>query len=251
MHQVVFRCNGDVQFKDRAVPSNVVPDGSSAAEPAASEPSGRGELFFGSRSFSPLKKAVVHCYEVALKASSVADYYITKYQSKAQQALSAAMGPITAGLRRFEAEAQTRAEAEAAPLEERSLTSLARAKLRRMVFSANRSHWFSACELSIFVLTGGHCVQTHRSKEIFLGRAHYLMRECQRVLNGETSQTGPLQASFAEVVDVVTLAPALPETTEAGSEARELVARAHASDLKAGADGQGEVNSADGEGGVE
>ena len=164
VHQAVFRCNGDVQFKDRAVPADVMPDGSGAAEPATSEPSGRGGLFFGSRSFSPLKKAVVRCYEVALKASSVADYYMTKYQSKAQQALSAAMGPITAGLRRFEAEAQAQAEAEDAPPEERSLTSLARAKLRRMVFSANRSHWCSACELSVFVLTGGHCVQSHRNK---------------------------------------------------------------------------------------
>ncbi len=72
VHQVVFRCNGDVQFKDRVVPSDVVPDGSGAAEPAPSDPSGRGGLFFGSRSLSPLKKAVMTCYEVALKASSVA-----------------------------------------------------------------------------------------------------------------------------------------------------------------------------------
>ena len=78
------------------------------------------------------------------------------------------------------------------------------------------------------------------------------MRECQRLLNGETSQTGPLQASFNEVVDVVTLALALPEMTEAGSEAREPDAEANASDnLKAGADGEGEVNDADGKAGVE
>ena len=84
-------------------------------------------------------------------------------------------------------------------------------------------------------------MQTHRSREIFLGRAHYLMHECQLFLNGETSQTGPLRASFTEVVDVVTLAPAIPETTEAGSEARELVAQANASELNAGANGEGKV----------
>ena len=87
-------------------------------------------------------------------------------------------------------------------------------------------------------------MQTRRSGEIFLGRAHYLMHECQRVRNGETSQTGPLWASFTEVVDVVdvaTLVPAIPETTESGSEARELVAPANASELKAGADGEGEA----------
>ena len=89
----------------------------------------------------------MRCCEVALKASSVADYYMTKYQSKAQQALSAAMGPITAGLRRFEMEAQARSEESgAAELAgpERDLASLARAKLRRMIFSANKSHWFKS-----------------------------------------------------------------------------------------------------------
>ena len=52
VHQVVFRCNGDVQFKDRVVPAGVVLDGSGAAEPATSEPNGRGGLFYGSRPFS-------------------------------------------------------------------------------------------------------------------------------------------------------------------------------------------------------
>ena len=179
-----------------------------------------------------------------MKASSVADYYMTKYQSKAQQALSAAMGPITAGLRRFEAEAAAQAEAEAAPDTETTLASLARSKLRRMIFSANRSHWFSGCELAIFVLTGGHSAQTHRSKEIFLGRAHYLTHECQRLLNGDTNQVGPLQASFTEVVDVVTLAPEIAET---GSEARELGVRVNPGDLSAGADG-GVQEPADGDG---
>ena len=227
VHQVVLRCNGDVQFKDRTVPMDAVRHSSGAAEPVGSDPGGTSGLVFGSRSFSLLKKAVMRCYEVAMKASSVADYYMTKYQSKAQQLLSAAMGPITAGLRRFEAEEAARTEAEAVPPGETSLASSARAKLRRMVFSANRSHWFSACELTIFVLTGGHCVQTHRSKEIFLGRAHYLMHECRRLLNGETNQTGPMRASFTEVVDVVTLAPALPIATEAGSEARKVTAQAN------------------------
>ena len=54
VRKVVFRCNGDLQFKDRAVPADVVTDGSGAAEPATSEPSGRGGLFSESRSFSAL-----------------------------------------------------------------------------------------------------------------------------------------------------------------------------------------------------
>ena len=86
--------------------------------------------------------AVLQCYATALKASSVADFYMTNYQSKAQQALSAAMGPITAGLRRFEMEAQVRSEeSSAAELagSEMNLAFLARAKLRRMIFSANKA----------------------------------------------------------------------------------------------------------------
>ena len=90
-----------------------------------------------------MRKAVLLSYEIALKASSVADYYMTKYQSKAQQILSAAMGPITAGLRRFESEAQAKREASGAAEpagSETNLALLARAKLRRMIFSANKSH---------------------------------------------------------------------------------------------------------------
>ena len=161
---------------------------------------------------------------------------------KAQQALAAAMGPITAGLRRFEAEAEARAQAGTAPPELTSLAPLPRAKLRRMVFSASKSHWFSACELTIFVLTGGHCIQAHQSKGIFLGRAHYLMHECKRVLNGETAATGPCRAAGAEVVNIVTLGPAeiAPAGSggelEAGSGAQELAGGVEAVEEAAGAD---------------
>ena len=58
------------------------------------------------------------------------------------------------------------------------------------------------------------------------------MHECQRVLNGGTGQIGPLRASFAEVVDVVTLAPAAPDDIPAvGTEDRD------AGDPRAGEDG--------------
>ena len=72
VHQVVSRCNGDVQFKDRTVPADVIPDAGVLAESGTSEPIGGSGLFFGARALSD---------------------YMTKYQSKAQQTLSAAMGP--------------------------------------------------------------------------------------------------------------------------------------------------------------
>ena len=68
--------------------------------------------------------------------------------------------------------------------------------------------WFSACELMTFVLTGDHAIQTHRSKELFLGRAQFMMHECQRILNGETASTGPVQATFKDILSVVTLGSA-------------------------------------------
>ena len=82
----------------------------------------------------------------------------------------------------------------------------------------------------IFVLTGGHCIQTHRSKEIFLGRAHFLMHECKRVLNGETAETGPCRAAHAEVVNIVTLGNvAVAEALAERGGAAELAASSSAS----------------------
>ena len=55
VHQVVLRCNGDVQIKDRAVPTDASARTSCATEPASSEPSETGGFVVGSRSFSQLK----------------------------------------------------------------------------------------------------------------------------------------------------------------------------------------------------
>ena len=40
---------------------------------------------------------------------------------------------------------------------------------------------------------------------VLLDRPHFLMHECNRVLNGETAETGPCRAANAEVVNTVTL----------------------------------------------
>ena len=49
VHQVVFRCNGDAQMKDRAVPPDAVASSGGASEPASSEPSGRGGAYSSGR----------------------------------------------------------------------------------------------------------------------------------------------------------------------------------------------------------
>ena len=86
VHQAVFRCNGDVQVKDRAVPEEVLGEtpGASAdplastsaggaaepavsgvggvAEPTASEQAWSFCFFFVKRSLSPLRKAVLQFF---------------------------------------------------------------------------------------------------------------------------------------------------------------------------------------------
>ena len=116
---------------------------------------------------------------------------MTKYRTKAQQLLSSALGPLLQGLRRLEAE-------EVVLEEKRGMREKASNKLRRLMFSANKFHWYSAAELAIFVLTGGHCVYTHFDKVLFTARPQFMFQECKRFLNGE--------ANAAACVDSVDLA---------------------------------------------
>lgn len=51
LHQSIFRCNGDLHFKDRVVPEQAMDDNGGAVEPTASGGS-QSTLFFGSRTLS-------------------------------------------------------------------------------------------------------------------------------------------------------------------------------------------------------
>ena len=177
--QAAGRCNIDLQRNDRAVPS----EGHREEAPPMSA------FLFGWRKLSESAKAVLQVFAQGMRASHVCDFYMTKYQSKAQQVLASAVGPLVAGLRRFETEAEGQHA-------QSDLQSYVRAKLRRIIFSANRSHWFSACELAIYVLTGGgHSIATHQDQPMFTNRTHYMMEECKRTLNGDAT-THVLEASI-------------------------------------------------------
>ena len=81
----------------------------------------------------------------AMRAANVADFYMTKYQSKAQEALGPVIQPFIAAMRRI-------ATAESAPeAAESTLVQRARQRIRRFIFCANRTMWFSACELGVFL----------------------------------------------------------------------------------------------------
>ena len=143
-----------------------------------------------------------------LKVSVVrtfAIFYMTKYLAKGQQVLASAVTPVIQGLQRLEDEIA------AGTKQLTSLEDAARAKLRRILFSANRSHWFSACELAIFVLTGGHSIATHIDRPMFLSRVFFMLEEGKRLRNGalrgqflhEAAQALEGRSSEVAVVEVV------------------------------------------------
>ena len=108
----------------------------------------------------------------AMRAANVADFYMTKYLSKAQEALGPVIQPFIAGMRRI-------ADAESAPEAAKStLVQRARQRIRRFIFCANRTMWFSACELGVFLATGDSCVKTERTTKAFSGKGIAMMHEC-------------------------------------------------------------------------
>ena len=124
----------------------------------------------------------------AMRAANVADFYMTKYLSKAQEALGPVIQPFIAGMRRI-------ADAESAPEAAKStLVQRARQRIRRFIFCANRTMWFSACELGVFLATGDSCVKTEPTTKVFSGKGIAMMHECKRLLNHSTAADGLLLA---------------------------------------------------------
>ena len=88
---------------------------------------------------------IMTTFATAMRAANVADFYMTKYLSKAQEALGPVIQPFIAAMRRI-------ATAESAPeAAESTLVQRARQRIRRFIFCANRTMWFSACELGVFL----------------------------------------------------------------------------------------------------
>ena len=200
--QASLQCNSDLQFMDRAVPPTEggprVPDDDTGSE-------GRSNVLYGVRSLSLLKTSCLRAYKIGMRAACICDFYMTKYHAKAQQVLSSALPAIVAGLRRCEAEENE--------MPEGSLTFRDKAmkRLRRMTFAANKSHWFSAAELSIYVLTGGHCIMTHKDLPLFTSRIHYMCQECKRFKNNEdvlTISEGAAQSAQRQMVDAIVVVAA-------------------------------------------
>ena len=111
---------------------------------------------------------------------------MTKYLSKAQEALGPAIQPFIAGFSRI-ASAETAPEAA-----EGTLVQGARQRIRRFIFAANRTMWFSACELGVFLATGDSCVRSETTIKVFSGKGIAMMHEYKRLLNHSTAAEGLL-----------------------------------------------------------
>ena len=193
--QVFGRCNIDIQRNDRIVPGEI----SDTCELAPVT------FFYGHQKLSAASRYLLASYAEGVRSSHICDFYMTKYLAKGQQVLASAVTPVIQGLQRLEDEVASGTK------QLTSLEDAARAKLRRILFSANRSHWFSACELAIFVLTGGHSIATHIDRPMFLSRVFFMLEEGKRLHNGalqgqflhEAAQALESRSSEVAVVEVV------------------------------------------------
>jgi hypothetical protein len=211
--QAALECNADYQYMDRAVPTSADSPDPRPQEPEQS--TGQSNVVYGNSILSPMKRAFMYAQKAGMKAAFICDFYMTKYQSKAQQILSSALGPLLQGLRRYEAE---EADLDELP----SVRERALKKLRRMMFAANKSHWYSAAELAIFVLTGGHCIQTHGDKVLFTSRSHYMFQECKRLFNNDRDLTCARPAVQSDIVDIVQVTAVQPAAAPAAAPATPL-----------------------------
>ena len=105
--QAAVRCNADYQYQKRCVPDLDAPSPDRARQPAQPEPAAvvPGFLVYGCRrTCAAVIGLILTTLATAMRAANVADFYMTKYQSKAQEALGPIMQPFIAGMRRIEAE---------------------------------------------------------------------------------------------------------------------------------------------------
>ena len=196
--QATIRCNADYQYQKRAVPDIIAteqePNAPARTDTGTEAPEGpmrRLLVGCGGGDASNQNQVVLAMLATAMRAANIVDFYITKYLSKPQQALGPTIQPFIAGARRTEAE-------ESAPgAPETTVTQRAKKRLLRFIFCANRTLWFSACELGIFLATGSSCVHTEPTVKVFSGKGIAMMHECKRQLNHSVSSEGLLCAARA------------------------------------------------------
>ena len=196
-----MRAEAEYQTKMAAETNSQYPQTGTEQEPSATEQGQMTEFQKPTASFlygcdvrrtgtgNPCQQLLIMTtLATAMRAANIADFYMTKYLSKAQEALGPVIQPFIAGMRRI-------AASESAPeAAESTLVQRARQRIRRFIFCANRTMWFSACELGVFLATGDSCVKTEEITKAFSGRGIAMMHECKRLLNHSTAAEGLLVA---------------------------------------------------------
>ena len=188
--QATLRCNADKQYQKRSVPDVHATEQDTPSHTGTSRPTMPSLCGIGRR-IGATGRLIMNTLATAMRAAHVADFYMTKYASKAQEALGPVMQPFAACMRRIVAAEN---EPDAA---DTTLIQRARLRIRRFIFCANRTMWFSACELGVFLATGASCVKTEPVAKVFSGKGIAMMHECKRMLNHSTSDQGLLCASRA------------------------------------------------------
>lgn len=161
---------------------------------------------------SPIKQAVSLAVVHAYRAAHCADFYITKYASKALQTFSPLMKELQAAMERLQADERKESDTQVAldptgskqGSQKKTASQRARRVLFRACLAANRSFWLSCAELYVIVSTGAAGWQTHFEKALFLSRSIYMAQEEKRKLEKKTvSET----SHKAETFDIVQFVP--------------------------------------------
>ena len=128
------------------------------------------------------------------------DFYITKYQGKMMESLTPLFQTMTSGIHRLEEqerqeeeELQSRLAQESDAVipqrkKQKTREDLARRARRiciRLAAMGNRCYWLSACEVTVHILTGGDCLQSHNNLRLFTRQLQWSMQQCKRKLNNE------------------------------------------------------------------
>jgi hypothetical protein len=103
--QATIRCNADYQYQKIAVPKAAATehDPATSVETAtggSDQPTFTQRLFYGCRKLPLAGKKLLTALATATRAANIADFYMTEYQSKAQEALGPTIPPLRAGIRR-------------------------------------------------------------------------------------------------------------------------------------------------------
>merc|ERR1712185_501860 len=101
--------------------------------------------------------------------------------------------------------------------------------------------WFSACELGIFLATGGSCVKTEENIKVFSGKGMAMMHECKRTVNHSTAAEGLLMAHSKRKKNTSMDAFLVPMDTE--PEATQRRKRKQRADEEEPADEEGEAEN--------